>query len=407
MPSVTLYFKVHHPYHLQEYSLKDINVTHDYLNEEVTAAHISQVADECYLPCNNILYSLLRQYKNRFKVAFSISGVTLGILEKYRPDVVKSFRQLVRTGKVEILAETYYNSLSWLYNRREFEEQVIKHDKIVKRLLGTAPAVFRNTELIYNNELAKHIAVMGYKGVLCEGLSKILKGRDPNRVYAAPVNGEFGILLRHVNLSDDIAFRFDDESWNEFPLTAEKFAQWIHRHNEEKSNINLFLDYETFGIHKKAGSGIFDFLKELPGHVLSNPSFTFDTPSGVLQENYPVDIYDVPQIISWEDKSVENCVWCESMEQNNMLKKIYSLSRTVYNSNNDTAYEMWQHLQCADYFYYMNACCAAKKSSAANPYPSLETAYKNYNNIITDFEISLIQYNLEKFKTRSLSYNLY
>jgi alpha-amylase len=404
MPSVTLYFKIHQPYRLHNYSLDDITVKHAYADEEATANVISQMADECYLPANEILLSLLRENNGKFKVAFSISGATLEILEKYRPDVVKSFRQLVRTENVEILAETYYNSLSWLHNKKEFEEQVNKHDRIVKKLLGIAPTVFRNTELIYNNDLAKHIAGMGYKGILCEGLDKILKGRSSNHLYAAPDNGDFGILLRHVNLSDDIAFRFDDSNWNEFPLTAEKFAQWIHSHVEEKNNINLFLDYETFGVHKKSGSGIFDFLKALPGHVLSNTDFTFTTPSEVLQKNYPTSIYDVPQTISWEDKSVENCVWCECMEQNNMLKKIYSLSNAVHAAMNDEITETWQRLQCADYFYYMGA---GNTHCSANPYSSTEAAYKNYNNIITDFEIGLINYNLEKFKNKSLSNKLY
>ena len=402
MPSVTLYFKIHQPYRLHQYSKKDINVKHTYIDDEATAKAISLAADNCYLPTNEILYSLIREYKGKFKVAFSISGVTLEILEKYRPDVIKSFRQLVRTDDVEILAETYYNSLSWLHNKNEFTEQVAKHDKIVKRLLGTAPAVFRNTELIYNNELAKHAAGMGYKGILCEGLNRILQGKTPNHLYAAPDNGDFGVLLRHVNLSDDIAFRFDDESWNEFPLTAEKFAQWIHQYDGENNNINLFLDYETFGIHKKASSGIFDFLKALPGYTLANPSFTFTTPSEVLHNNYPVDIYDVPQTISWEDKSVENCVWCESMEQNNMLRKVYSLSNAVLAAMNDDITEVWQQLQCADYFYYMGPVSAIE-----SPFESSEAAYENYNNIITDFEISLIQYNLEKFKKKSLSSNSY
>lgn len=404
MPSVTLYFKIHQPYRLQNYSLKDINVKHSYIDEEATAAFISLMADECYLPANEILLSLLRENNGKFKVAFSISGVTLEILEKYRPDVVKSFRQLVRTDNAEILAETYYNSLSWLHSKKEFEEQVNKHGRIVKKLLGTAPVVFRNTELIYNNDLAKHIAGMGYKGILCEGLERILQGRSSNHLYAAPYNGDFGILLRHVNLSDDIAFRFDDSNWNEFPLTAEKFTEWIHNYVEEKNNINLFLDYETFGVHKKKESGIFDFLKALPGHVLSNPGFTFSTPSEVLQKNYPTDIYDVPQTISWEDKSVENCVWCENMEQNNMLKKIYSLSNTVHAAMNDELTEIWQRLQCADYFYHMDA---GNMHCSANPYFSAEEAYKNYNNIITDFEIRLINYNLEKFRNKSLSNKLY
>lgn len=407
MPSVTLYFKVHQPYRLHHYELKDVNVIHSYIDTEATKKAIDVMSDECYLPANEIIYSLLKEYKGKFKVAFSISGVTLEILDRYRPDVMKSFRQLVRTGDVEILAETYYNSLSWLHSKPEFERQIKKHGEIVKRLLGTEPVVFRNTELIYNNELAAFIAKLGYKGILCEGLQKILNGRTASHVYASPGNGDFGLLLRNVNLSDDIAFRFDDESWNEYPLTAEKFASWIHSHQEEDGNINLFMDYETFGIHKKSSTGIFDFLKALPGHVLSNESYVFTTPSEALENNYPKGIYDVPQTISWEDKSADNCVWCETMEQNNTLRKIYSLCNSVYSGDNESITETWGKLQSADYFYYMsNDNLITKKVKAAgNPYPGNESAYRNYLNILTDLELSLIKYNLEKYKTKNTHVN--
>ena len=269
MPAATLYFKVHQPYRLRKYGTTDIGSIHTYIDAEATEAAINIVSDECYLPANTILLELLRHYKGQFKIAFSISGTTLEILEKYRPDVLKSFRQLTRTGYVEIMAETYYNSLSWLHNKKEFERQIKLHGAIVKRLLGTEPKVFRNTELIYSNDLAKFINNMGYKGILCEGLYRILQGKTANQVYAAPGNGDFGLLLRNVNLSDDIAFRFGEMSWSEFPLTAGKFAGWLHFHAEDTNNINIFLDYETFGIHKKTESGIFEFLKYLPAAVLA------------------------------------------------------------------------------------------------------------------------------------------
>jgi alpha-amylase len=203
--------------------------------------------------------------------------------------------------------------------------------------------------------------------------------------------------LRNVNLSDDIAFRFDDESWNEFPLTAEKFAEWLHCHNEGE-NINLFLDYETFGIHKKESTGIFDFLNALPGEVLKKENFSFQTATVVLADNHPKDFYDVPQTISWEDKPADNCVWCEHMQQNNTLKKIYSVANLVLASGNENVLGTWGRLQCADYFYYMGS---GKNNFASNsPYQSAQTAYNNYMNIVTDFEITLICHNLEEYKKR-------
>ncbi|MEO6719178.1 MAG: glycoside hydrolase family 57 protein [Ferruginibacter sp.] len=410
MPSITLYFKIHQPYSLVEYGFNDIEVQHSYNDLEATKKNISHIADECYLPSNKILLELLRSSNEKFKIAFSISGITLEILEQYRPDVLKSFRRLVRTGCVEILAETYYNSLSWLHSKKEFERQVAKHDVAVKRLLGTAPVVFRNTELIYSNELAKYIANLGYKGILCEGLQRILKNRTPNQVYASPGNGDFGVLLRNVNLSDDIAFRFDDVNWNEYPLTAEKFAQWIHSHHGAETNINLFMDYETFGIHKKKETGIFDFLKAFPEKVLADDNFKFTTPSEVLQYNYPKDIYDVPTTISWEDKSKENCVWCENTQQNNTLKKIYSIENTVYANGDDANIETWGRLQCADYIYNMNVESPGHKQNIGSEATSQSaaTAYRNYTNILTDFEVTLIRNNLKKYKQHStLINNLY
>ena len=405
MSSVTLFFKVHQPYHLNSFAVKDISVQHSYVDVEATKNALDAAADNCYLPVNEILLEQLRKQEGKFKICFSISGVTLEMMEQFHPDVLESFRQLVRTGYVEILAETYYNSLSWLHSKKEFEREIDKHAAIVKRLLGTEPEVFRNTEMIYNNELAKFIAGLGYKGILCEGLQRILNGRSPNHVYTAPDNSGFGILLRNVNLSDDIAFRFDDAGWNEHPLMADKFAQWIHQHSEGDSNINLFMDYETFGTHKKEPTGIFEFLKALPDEVLANPLFSFTTPSEVLYNNYPKDMYDVPQTISWEDKPADNCVWCENMQQNNALKKVYSLSNAVKASGSENVMDTWGRLQAADYFYYM---FEGKKSLLPNsPYLSTENAYSNYLNILADFEVTLIKYHLEKYKNQHSALHFY
>lgn len=407
MPAATLYFKVHQPYRLRKYGNNDIDAIHNYIDEEATAANINNVSDLCYLPSNKILLDLLRENIGAFKIAFSISGVTLELLEKYRPDVLKSFRRLTRTGYVEILAETYYNSLSWLYSKKEFERQVKLHDAIVKRLLGVEPKVFRNTELIYNNQLAQFINQLGCKGMLCEGLNRILNGRTANQIYAAPDNGDFGLLLRNVNLSDDIAFRFGEMSWSEFPLTADKFAGWLHFHSDGSSNINIFLDYETFGIHKKEESGIFEFLKYLPKAVLAREGMEFSTPTEALEKFYPTGIYDVPETISWEDKSKENCVYCENMQQNNALRKIYSLEKLITTTEDKATIENWARLQCADYFYYMSddKQCSESHPYLENPFNYKEFAYRNYTNIITDFEIRVIENNLTSFKKKEKQFN--
>ena len=246
MPSVSFCFRVHQPCRLKHYEYENIGVQHCYDDAESNAAAINTMTDECYLPANEIILSQIEKNAGKFKIAFSISGTLLELLQQYRPDMIESFKKLTATGCVELLAETYNNSLSWLHSKKEFSEQVKKHTALVKALFKLTPVVFRNTELIYNNNLAKWIADAGYKGVLCEGLSRILKGRTTNQTYAAPGNGDFGVLLRNVEMSDDIAFRFGATGWSQYPLTAQKFAEWLHAHNSaDTCNINLFFDYET------------------------------------------------------------------------------------------------------------------------------------------------------------------
>ena len=408
MPSVSLSFKVHIPYRLKKFTPGSVGVYDTWLDEQSCKAAVDKLSDECYLPANKIIYSLIKENKQNFKVAFSFSGTALELLQKHRPDVIRSFKQLVNTGCVEIFSETYYHSLSWLYSSTEFKRQIRQHDELIKLLFGEEPVIFRNTELIYNNDLAKFIAGLGYKGMLCEGLDRILKGRTPNQTYAAPGNGDFGLLLRNVRLSDDIAFRFDDLTWNEQPLTAEKYAGWLHNQKENVCNVNLFFDYETLGIHKKATSGIFEFLKHLPSAILADENWKFVTPSEALTNCYPKEIYDVPKTISWEDKDKESCVLAENAMQNNTLRKIYSLENMVRNSKMPGAMEWWGSLQSADHFYYM--CNDGRTENDTyrllNPFASGEEAFENYKNAVADFEIKLIQRGLNDIRNKKSASSL-
>jgi alpha-amylase len=402
MPSVSLSFKVHIPYRLKKFAPGSVGAYDSWFDEQACKAVVDKLSDECYLPTNNIIAALIGTHPGSFKIAFSFSGTALELLQKHRPDVLKSFIQLVNTGCVEIFSETYFHSLSWLHSKNEFKRQIRKHDDLIKLVFGIEPTVFRNTELIYNNELAKFIRSLGYKGILCEGLEKILKGRTANQTYAAPGNGDFGLLLRNVRLSDDIAFRFDDLTWNEQPLTAEKYAGWLHN-QKDICNVNLFLDYETFGIHKKANSGISDFLKHLPAAVLTDENWKFLTPSEVLENCYPKDIYDVPKTISWEDKEMESCVSTENMMQNNTLIKIYTLENMVIKSALPGALEWWGALQSADHFYYMYKDGRTENDTYGllNPFCSSEEAFENYKNAVADFEIKLIQQGLNEIRNRN------
>lgn len=402
MPSVSLGFKVHIPYRLKKFTAGSVGTYDTWFDEQACKAAVDRLADECYLPTNKVILSLIKTHKEKFKVAFSISGTALELLQKHRPDVIISFQQIAKTGCLEFFSETYYHSLSWLYSPNEFKRQIKQHDDLIRVLFGKEPVVFRNTELIYSNRLAKFIAGLGYKGILCEGMERILNGRIPNQTYAAPDNGDFGILLRNVRLSDDIAFRFDNPTWNEQPLTAEKYAGWLHALGKDSCNVNLFFDYETFGIHKKTKSGIFEFLTHLPTMILADENWKFTTPSEVLDNCYPRDIYDVPETISWEDKEVQSCISSENMMQNNTLRKIYSLETMVSKTNMPGAMEWWGSLQSADHFYYMcnDGRNFADTYRSMNPFASDAEAFENYKNALDDFEIKLIQRGLEDIKNK-------
>jgi alpha-amylase len=402
MPSVNLSFRVHIPYRLQKINTSSIGYG-KYFDNDANKKAVDKFSEESFLPTNALLYSLLKANKGKFKVSFSISGTAIELLQEFRPDVVRSFRQLAKTGCVEFYAETYYNSLSWIHSKNEFELQIKKHHGLIQDIFNMEPVVFRNTELLYDNELAKFISSLNYRGILCEGLERILNGRTPNQTYAAPGNGDFGLLLRNARMSDDIAFRYDDMSWNEQPLTAEKYAGWLHNQEQNTCNVNLFFDYETFGIHKKKNTGIFEFLNQLPSAVLANENWIFVTPSQALENCYPKDIYDVPLTISFEDKGKGSCVDSENMMQNNTLKKIFSIGKMVHECNIPGALECWGRLQGADHFYYM--CNDGRDANDTyrmlNPFGTAKDAYENYKNAVTDFEIKLIQKGLDEIKNRS------
>ena len=382
--SVCLNFRVHQPHLLKAFTNCQVGIDDCYVNETADEIFINKAADDCYLPANAIILSNIRRTDGLFKVGYSISGTVLELFLKYRPDVVESFNNLIKTGSVEIFAETYYNSLSSLYSANEFERQIEKHTLLIQEVFGTKPAVFRNTELIYNNDLASHIYQLGYKGMLCEGVTRILKGRTPNKIYAAPGAGELALLLRNARLSDDVAFRFDDKAWSEYPLTALKFADWIHSHPITDPVVNLFMDYETFGVHKKTDTGIFKFLDELPRAILANKKFEFRTVSEIIEQYYLQDIYDVPSSVSWE-KEEATTYWYENEKQQTALKKIYSLERFICNSSVQQVINNWGILQEAAYLTHLLPA---------------ETQ-DHFKNIVTDLEIRLI---IEQVKKNRLDF---
>jgi alpha-amylase len=393
MVSICFYFQVHQPFRIRKYSIFDIGKNDNYFsdssetnlnNEKI----LKKVSEKCYLPMNSLLLELLEKYP-QFKVSFSFSGVYLEQLEKYAPDVLESFKKLVDTGRVEILAETYYHSLSFLFSRGEFYEQVKKHKEIVERLFGKTPEVFRNTELIYNNELAKVVERMGYKGIISEGAPSILGWRSPNYLYSPSGTEKIKVLLKNYKMSDDIAFRFSEKSWKEWPLTSQKYAQWVNAVNGGGEVINLFMDYETFGEHQWKETGIFEFMRHFPEEILKSSDNDFKTPSEVVN-SYPArGTFDSPRFISWADVERDLSAWIGNEIQNAAIKKIYSLGFKVLKTQDSDIIEKWRKLQTSDHFYYM---CTKWFSDGDvhkyfNPYQSPYDAFISYMNVLHDLEL--------------------
>lgn len=391
MPSVCFYFQVHQPYRLKPYSCFQIGEDHFYEDENKNREILKRVSRKCYLPANKVLLDLIHQHEGKFKVALSITGIAWEQFEKYEPEVAESFLQLCKTGCVELLSETYYHTLSSLYSVDEFIRQVKMHQQLVNRLTGQTPKIFRNTELIYDNKLASLIHTLGFKAVICEGVDKLLGYRSPNFLYHPPGIPGLKCLLKNYKLSDDIAFRFSDKNWNQFPLTADRFAQWVHQVAGDGEIINLFMDYETFGEHQWPETGIFDFLKQLPHEILKHPDFDFKTPSEVIDSYHAKGEYDVPYITSWADMERDLSAWLGNDLQQDAMDRIYQLELPVKETNNAELINSWAKLLTSDHFYYMSTKYwnDGDVHKYFSPYNTPYDAYINFMNIAADLEMTI------------------
>ncbi len=352
---------------------------------------MDKVSDKCYIRTNQKMLELIKKHKGKFRISYSLSGTVIEQMELYRPDVLQSFVELSKTGCVEFLSETYYHSLSFLYSKDEFVRQVKEHDEKIKEYFGQVPKVFRNTELIFNNELAAFVEKMGYKGILCEGVDRLLNGKTPNVLYKPAGTKNIIALLKNYRLSDDIAFRFSDKNWSEWPLKADTYASWIHKVAGNGDVINLFMDYETFGEHQWENTGIFDFLSYLPGEILKHPDFNFLTPSQVI-EKYPArGVYDAHEFISWADSERDLTAWIGNSLQKEAISKIYSMEKAVMGTGNQDLIELWGKLQTSDHFYYMSTkfWSDGDVHKYFSPYDSPYDAYIYYMNVFGDFETTL------------------
>lgn len=387
MPSICFYFQVHQPCRLRHYTFFDIGQEHHYEDDAHNGEILNKVAEKCYLPANAVLLDLLKQYKGDFRIAFSISGVALDQFEQFNPAVLDSFKRLADTGCVEFLNETYHHSLAFVFSVPEFREQVELHRQRIFKLFGQKATTFRNTELIYSDAIAREVENLGYKAILAEGADRILGWRSPNSVYRPEGCRTLKLLLKNYQLSDDIAFRFSSREWSEYPLTAAKFARWVHQLDNAGDTINLFMDYETFGEHQWEETGIFDFLKLIPEHILADPLFRFLTPAQVVQNTTSAASLSVPEFMSWADVERDLTAWMGNDMQNDALRSVYDLEANVRARGRKDLLRTWRRLQTSDHFYYMCTKWFADGDvhKYFNPYSSPYDAYINYMNVLTDF----------------------
>ncbi len=384
--NICLYFQVHQPYRLATYRFFDIGDHDRYFDEYANRFILQQVAEKCYLPANNVLLELIEKYGDDFKVAFSISGMALEQFKAYEPKVIESFQKLANTGSVEFLAETWAHSLAALKSKKEFEAQVSLHEQTVWDLFGQKTVSFRNTELIYSNKIARMVHDLGYTTMLTEGAKHILGWRSPNKLYTSTAVPGLRLLLKNFRLSDDIAFRFSNREWNEWPLTAEKYVSWLQQVSSDDDVINLFMDYETFGEHQWKETGIFDFLKAFPGLAIEQAGMHFKTPGVLADELKPETELDVPYPISWADEERDLTAWLGNELQDEAFEKLYALEKDVYRIADDNLLLTWRLLQTSDHFYYM---CTKWFSDGDvhkyfNPYNSPYDAYIHYMNVLSD-----------------------
>ena len=390
MSAVCFYFQVHQPFRIKRFRFSDVGKRQRYFADSKNTLILDKVARKCYLKTNAVLLELIKHHHGKFKISFSISGVALEQMRLYAPAILTSFQQLTDTGCVEILSETYHHSLASLYSEEEFFAQVQAHADEIKHYFGVKPTIFRNTELIYNDHIGKLVHGLGFKGILAEGADDILGWRSPNYVYRHP-EVDLKILTKNYKLSDDIAFRFSNRGWNEFPLNTDKFARWVHAISGNGDTVNLFMDYETFGEHQWEETGIFEFLKHLPEAILRHPNWEFLTPSEVIAK-FP-DVAPLPyrRNVSWADLERDISAWNGNEMQRLALARAYSVAPLVKKRNNTIVLKTWRRLLTSDHFYYMSTKFFADGDVHAyfSPFKSPYEAFLSYMTILDDFELYL------------------
>jgi alpha-amylase len=406
--AICFYFQVHQPFRLKRYRFFDLGHDHYYYDDFSNESIMRKVAENCYLPANEIILDLIQKNKGKFKITFSLTGLVINQFRLYAPEVLESFKAIADTGMAEFLAETESHSLASIKTRSEFERQIIAHKAMMKEFLGYETTSFRNTELIYSDQIGSWVADMGFKSILTEGAKHVLGWKSPNFLYCNSINPRLKVLLRNFILSDDIAFRFSNRNWAEWPLTADKYSSWLNKLAPKSELINIFLDYETFGEHNQKDTGIFEFLHNLPGSILKKTPYRFMTPTEVADSLQPVSAISIPSPISWADEERDITAWHGNELQVAALDKLYDLTDKVRRCEDIQIRKDWAYLQASDHFYYMATKFFSDGAVHAyfNPYDTPYDAFMNYMNVLSDFEIRVNRFipdNIEQTEISKLN----
>lgn len=394
MPKICWYLQLHQPYRLRNFEVFEIGVSDrskvSYFSGDEPDGNdtiFNKVAQKSYLPMLQLLHQL--QAQPGFKISLSGSGVFWEQALALQPEIVRLVQQLVRSYRTELLGETYYHSLAGLYDHDEFVEQVQAHRRLIKRLFGYRPTVFRNTELIYSNKMAEFVQELGFMGTLTEGVDRYLEGRTRTQPFKSVAN--LPLLLKHAQLSDDIAFRYSDRNWSQFPLRPDRYHEWLRQYPDE-AVINLFMDFETFGEHQWEADGIFEFVSDFVARVLADPHCSFVTPTEVLSQSKQVSestefpIYNVPEPISWADVDRDLTAWTANQLQQDTLRQVYELGPRIKAINIPALTELWRRLQTSDHFYYMCTKWSQDGDVHAyfSPYQDPYEAYRRFAVVLSD-----------------------
>ena len=380
MKTICLYFQIHQPFRLRRYRFFDIGNDHYYYDDFQNGEIFKKVSEKCYLPATRMMIDMIKKNDVSFKAAFSISGIALEQMEIYTPELIDNFVELIKLGGVELLAETYAHSMSSLGDHDEFKAQVKMHSEKIKSVFGVTPKVFRNTELIYSDDISDLIYDMGYRGMLTEGAKHVLGWKSSNYMYSSAAHPELKLLLKNDRFSEDLSMRFADYSWTEYPLTADKYISWIASTSAAENIINIFLNFEVLGSLHSSSTGIFDFFKVLP-YFAAQKNISFSFPSELFEKKKAVDSIIVPYPMSWVDEEKDCSSWLGNVLQKEAFQKINRIGERVRLCSDRRILQDWLYLQSSDHFYYMNT----KHYNLFSPYDNPYDAFNNYMNVLSDF----------------------